>query len=189
MCIFYVPEGGSDIFFMYLRGGSTLFYIYMNRWNVAKQHMHFSIISWSNIRTFLIMSRSNIRTFSVCPTPFLKRWLCPCVEMLNYYWTRVGHCFFICDLLMGKLPGRGGRILCGWLNVFSRWALFVRKGGSTIFFNPQRGGVKHFFHIFVIFHNDETIFLLLGPLQYFNLEFYLLIRYFMLPFYTVWSAL
>ena len=49
----------------------------------------------------------------------------------------------------------------------------VCKGGSTIFFNPQRGGqqffltetggVRHFFHIFVTFPNVETIFLLLGP--------------------------
>ena len=50
----------------------------------------------------------------------------------------------------------------------------MRKGGSTIFltlkgggqafFLTDSGGVKHFFHIFVIFHNDETIFLLLVPL-------------------------
>ena len=108
--------------------------------------MHFSIISWSNIRTFLIMSRSNIHTFSVCPTPFLKRWLCPCVEMLNYYWTRVGHCFFICDLLMGKPEGEGGFYVDDWMSFPVEPYLCVR--GGQPFFLTLKGGVKHFFDWF-----------------------------------------
>ena len=39
------------------------------------------------------------------------------------------------------------------------------KGGGQQFFLTESGGVRHFFHIFVIFPNDETIFLLLGPLD------------------------
>ena len=39
------------------------------------------------------------------------------------------------------------------------------KGGGQHFFLTESGGVRHFFHIFVTFPNDETIFLLLGPLH------------------------
>ena len=80
--------------------------------------------------------------------------------------------FFIGYRLMGK--GReASRCL---IELFLPLSLMCAKGGSTIFFNPERGGSSIFFcwfrggsviffHIFVIFPNDESIFLLLGPLD------------------------
>ena len=116
--------------------------------NVAKQHTHFFGMPHPFFETLAMSLRWDVKLL------LNKSW-----PLLFYLWSSDGE------------AGRGGRILCGWLNVFSRWALFVRKGGSTIFLT-LKGGVKHFFHIFVIFHNDETIFLLLGPLHDFSLCFF-----------------
>ena len=69
--------------------------------------------------------------------------------------------------------GKGREASRCLIELFLPLSLMCAKGGSTIFLNPERGGqaffltdsggVSHFFHIFVIFPNDETIFLLLGP--------------------------
>ena len=73
---------------------------------------------------------------------------------------------------MGKPEGEGGFYVDDWMSFPVEPYLCVRggqpffltlKGGVKHFFWLIQGGVKHFFHIFVIFHNDETIFLLLGP--------------------------
>ena len=110
--IFHVPEGGS-----------TLFYIYINRWNVAKQHTHFSIMLWSNISTFFYK--------------MLARSLCWGVKLLsNKCWPL----FFIGYRLMGK--GReASRCL---IELFLPLSLMCAKGGSTIFLNPERGGSSFF---------------------------------------------
>ena len=121
---FMFLRGGSDIFFMYLRGGSTLFYIYINRWNVAKQHTHFSIMLWSNISTL-----------------FIKCWPGPCVELSNYYQTSVGHCFFIGYRPMGK-----GRVASRWMiELFLPLSVMCAKGGGQPFFLTLKGGGQAFF--------------------------------------------
>ena len=93
--------------------------------NVAKQHTHFFGMPHPFFETLAMSLRWDVKLL------LNKSW-----PLLFYLWSSDGE------------AGRGGRILCGWLNVFSRWALFVRKGGSTIFFNPQRGGSSIFFDWF-----------------------------------------
>ena len=89
--------------------------------NVAKQHTHFFGMPHPFFETLAMSLHWDVKLL------LNKSW-----PLLFYLWSSDGE------------AGRGGRILCGWLNVFSRWALFVRKGGSTIFFNPQRGGQAFF---------------------------------------------
>ena len=61
---------------------------------------------------------------------------------------------------MGK-----GREASRWMiELFLPLSVMCAKGGVKHFFQLIQGGGSHFFHIFEIFHNDETIFLLLGPL-------------------------
>ena len=123
--------------------------------NVAKQHTHFFGMPHPFFETLAMSLRWDVKLL------LNKSW-----PLLFYLWSSDG-----------EPEGEGGFYVDDWMSFPVEPYLCVRggqpffltlKGGVKHFFWLIQGGVKHFFHIFVIFHNDETIFLLLGPLHDFS---------------------
>ena len=103
--------------------------------NIVKQHTHFFDNVAKQHTHFFGMPHPFFETLAMSLCWDVKLLLNKSWPLLFYLWSSDGE------------ARRGGRILCGWLNVFSRWALFVRKGGQA-FFLTLKGGVKHFFDWF-----------------------------------------